>query len=159
MVGGAYYDHDDDQGRSSGSVQVFDGTTGARLLKLVASDGAAEQRFGRSVAVSSDGARVVVGASKADNDDGIESGSAYVFDGTIATTRTATSSATSSTTTETTTATTTETTTATTTETTTIKTTTETRPPRRPPRRPRRPLIRARVRPHQTPQPPPSQGK
>ncbi|CAK0870071.1 unnamed protein product [Prorocentrum cordatum] len=150
---------DDDQGTRSGSVYVFDGTTGERLLKLVASDGAEGDLFGRSVAASSDGARVVVGASEADNDDGSESGSAYVFDGTIATTRTATSSATSSTTTETTTATTTETTTATTTETTTIKTTTETRPPRRPPRRPRRPLIRARVRPHQTPQPPPSQGK
>ncbi|CAK0870067.1 unnamed protein product [Prorocentrum cordatum] len=124
VVVGAYYD--DDQGTRSGSVYVFDGTTGERLLKLVASDGAEGDLFGRSVAASSDGARVVVGASEADNDDGSESGSAYVFDGTIATTRTATSSATSSTTTETTTATTTETTTATTTETTTIKTTTET---------------------------------
>ncbi|CAK0838510.1 unnamed protein product [Prorocentrum cordatum] len=50
-----------------GSVHVLDGTTGERLLKLVASDGAAGDNFGFSVAVSSDGARVVVGA-KGDDD-------------------------------------------------------------------------------------------
>ncbi|CAK0878326.1 unnamed protein product [Prorocentrum cordatum] len=64
VVVGAYYD--DDQGDGSGSVHVFDGTAGERLLKLVASDGAAYDYFGYVVAVSSDGARVVVGA---DGDD------------------------------------------------------------------------------------------
>ncbi|CAK0822476.1 unnamed protein product [Prorocentrum cordatum] len=68
---------DDDQGSNSGSVHVLDGTTGERLLKLVASDGAAGDYFGISVAVSSDGARVVVGASGGDGG----SGSAYVLDG------------------------------------------------------------------------------
>ncbi|CAK0879735.1 unnamed protein product [Prorocentrum cordatum] len=72
---------DDDQGSISGSVHVFDGTTGERLLKLVASDGAGSDYFGYSVAVSSDGAIVVVGAS-GDDDQGFNSGSAYVLDGT-----------------------------------------------------------------------------
>ncbi|CAK0877416.1 unnamed protein product [Prorocentrum cordatum] len=78
VVVGAYYD--DDQGPQSGSAYVLDGTTGERLLKLVASDGAAGDFFGTSVAVSSDGARVVVGASW-DDDQGSNSGSAYVLDG------------------------------------------------------------------------------
>ncbi|CAK0905908.1 unnamed protein product [Prorocentrum cordatum] len=87
---------DDDQGSSSGSAYVFDGTTGERLLKLVASDGAAEDEFGYSVAVSSDGARVVVGAIF-DNDQGTSSGSAYVFDFTEATNETTTKTATTTT--------------------------------------------------------------
>ncbi|CAK0839706.1 unnamed protein product [Prorocentrum cordatum] len=64
---------DDDQGPSCGSAYVLDGTTGERLLKLVASDGDTNHFFGYSVAVSSDGARVVVGACG--------DGSAYVLDG------------------------------------------------------------------------------
>ncbi|CAK0794427.1 unnamed protein product, partial [Prorocentrum cordatum] len=79
VVVGAY--GDDDQGSSSGSAYVLDGTTGERLLKLVASDGAENDYFGVSVAVSSDGARVVVGAY-GDDDVGSRSGSAYVLDGT-----------------------------------------------------------------------------
>ncbi|CAK0811400.1 unnamed protein product [Prorocentrum cordatum] len=71
---------DDDQGTNSGSAYVFDGTTGERLLKLVASDGVEGDLFGYSVAVSSDGARVVVGAFR-DDDQGADSGSAYVLDG------------------------------------------------------------------------------
>ncbi|CAK0819346.1 unnamed protein product [Prorocentrum cordatum] len=124
---------DDDQGDNSGAAYVFDGTTGERLLKLVASDGTEYHKFGNSVAVSSDGARVVVGAYY-DDDQGDKSGAAYVFDFIVTTetettatttTDTGTSSATSSATTiiKTTTETTTETTTATTTETTTATTT------------------------------------
>ncbi|CAK0897781.1 unnamed protein product, partial [Prorocentrum cordatum] len=71
---------DDDQGSGSGSVHVFDGTSGERLLKLVASDGAAYDGFGYAVAVGSDGARVVVGAYD-DDDQGSGSGSVHVFDG------------------------------------------------------------------------------
>ncbi|CAK0810631.1 unnamed protein product [Prorocentrum cordatum] len=81
---------DDDQGLNSGSVHVFDGTTGERLLKLVASDGAGYDYFGMAVVVSSDGARVVVGANydddqglnSADDDQGTQSGSVHVFHGT-----------------------------------------------------------------------------
>ncbi|CAK0867844.1 unnamed protein product [Prorocentrum cordatum] len=74
VVGSRY---DNDQAIRAGSVYVLDGATGARLLKLVASDGAAEDSFGHSVAVSSDGARVVVGAYRDDNN----FGSVYVFNG------------------------------------------------------------------------------
>ncbi|CAK0814365.1 unnamed protein product [Prorocentrum cordatum] len=72
-------DADEDLGADAGSVYVFDGATGSQLLKLLAADGAAVDRFGKSLAVSSDGARVVVGAY-ADDDLGLSSGSVYVFD-------------------------------------------------------------------------------
>ncbi|CAK0884968.1 unnamed protein product [Prorocentrum cordatum] len=61
VVGAGYYYYDDES-IQFGSAYVFDGTTGERLLKLVASDGAVFDEFGWLVAVSSDGARVVVGA-------------------------------------------------------------------------------------------------
>ena len=68
---------DSDNGYESGSAYVFDVTTGDELLKLIASDGAIEDRFGQSVAIS--GNTAVIGA-EFDNDDGADSGSAYVFD-------------------------------------------------------------------------------
>ncbi len=68
---------DDDNGDASGSVYVFDTITGQQLAKLLPSDGAEENFFGGSVAIS--GATAVVGA-EADNDNGAFSGSAYVFD-------------------------------------------------------------------------------
>ena len=72
---------DDDQGSRSGSAYVFvrDGTNWTEQAKLTASDGAADDWFGYSVAV--DGDTVVIGAY---GDDAI-SGSAYVFvrDGTL----------------------------------------------------------------------------
>ena len=60
-----------------GAVYVFDARTGAQLGKLKAADGAAEDYFGWAVAIS--GSTVVVGAHF-DDDNGIASGSAYVFD-------------------------------------------------------------------------------
>jgi len=72
---GAYWD--DDRGGASGSVYLFDVTTGAQLAKLVASDGAAGDEFGRSVAIS--GNTAIVGAY-GDDDHGSNSGSAYLFD-------------------------------------------------------------------------------
>ncbi len=76
VVVGAHFD--DDNGTSSGSAYVFD-WDGSQWVetKLVASDGAAGDEFGNSVAVSGD--RVVVGAFE-DDDNGFSSGSAYVFD-------------------------------------------------------------------------------
>lgn len=50
----------DDGGSSSGSAYVFDVTTGNELFKLTASDAAAGDVFGRSVAVS--GTTAVIGA-------------------------------------------------------------------------------------------------
>jgi hypothetical protein len=64
----------------NGSVYVFEpeGTDGyAEVARLSASDGDANDWFGEAVAVSGD--RIVVGA-RYDDDQGTESGSAYVFD-------------------------------------------------------------------------------
>ena len=71
---GAKFDYDN--GRASGSAYVFDVSTGNQLSKLLPSDGAEFHHFGSSVAIS--GNTTVIG-SDLDNDNGSESGSAYVF--------------------------------------------------------------------------------
>jgi hypothetical protein len=75
VVVGARYD--DDNGVDSGSAYVyrFDGTDWIET-KLLASDGATDDRFGISASV--DGDTVVVGAY-GDDDNGSNSGSAYVY--------------------------------------------------------------------------------
>ena len=72
---------DDDNGRASGSAYLFDTTTGRQIAKLLPNDGAADDRFGWSVAISPDsiGTTAVVGAFL-DDDNGFNSGSAYLFD-------------------------------------------------------------------------------
>jgi hypothetical protein len=80
VVVGTHYD--DDNGFESGSAYVFErNQTGAdnwgQVAKLTASDAAADDRFGVSVAISGD--TVVVGAW-GDADNGTQSGSAYVFE-------------------------------------------------------------------------------
>ena len=72
---GAYGDADN--GELTGSAYLFDVTTGAQLAKLTASDGAASDAFGYSVAIS--GNRAIVGA-RGDDDNGNSAGSAYLFD-------------------------------------------------------------------------------
>lgn len=67
---------DDDNGLDSGSAYVFNAATGAQLAKLLPSDGDVGDRFGSSIAISN--SLVVVGASRND-DNGLDSGSAYVF--------------------------------------------------------------------------------
>jgi hypothetical protein len=71
----------DDAGSNSGSAYVFETTDGGaswnETAKLVASDAASGDIFGHSVAISGD--LVVVGASRND-DAGLSSGSAYVFE-------------------------------------------------------------------------------
>ena len=77
VVVGAY--QDDDNGNLSGSAYVFtrDSTKEwSQAAKLTASDGAAEDYFGISVAVDSD--TLVVGAYQ-DDDNGDDSGSVYNF--------------------------------------------------------------------------------
>ena len=73
---GAYLD--DDGGTDSGSAYVFtrSGEVWSQQAKLTASDSAAFDEFGRSVAVS--GETAVIGA-RLDDDGGSASGSAYVF--------------------------------------------------------------------------------
>ncbi len=69
---------DDDNGNASGSAYVFrwNGSAWVQQAKLTASDGAAGDFFGFSVSISGDVA--VIGAFF-DDDNGINSGSAYVF--------------------------------------------------------------------------------
>jgi len=74
IVVGAY--GDDDNGTDSGSAYIFD-LDGNQLAKITASDGAADDYFGGEVAVGN--GRIVVGA-RADDDNGTDSGSAYIFD-------------------------------------------------------------------------------
>jgi len=80
VVVGAYWD--DENGGNSGSAYVFernhDGADNwGQVQKLTASDGAGSDYFGDSVAISSD--TVIVGACL-DDDNGNNSGSAYVFE-------------------------------------------------------------------------------
>ncbi len=74
-VVGAY--GDDDNGSLSGSAYLFDVQSGMEVAKLLPEDGEADDRFGRSVAI--DGRTVVVGAFR-DDEIGVDSGSAYLFD-------------------------------------------------------------------------------
>ena len=73
---GAYTD--DDDGGSSGSAYIFtrDGNEWTQQAKLTANDAAANDNFGNFVSISGDYA--VIGACL-DDDDGGESGSAYIF--------------------------------------------------------------------------------
>lgn len=68
---------DGDAGFASGAAYLFDTTTGQQTFKLTASDAAAEDLFGQSVAIY--GTIAIVGASEND-DSGDSSGSAYLFD-------------------------------------------------------------------------------
>jgi hypothetical protein len=79
VVVGAH--NDDDNGDDSGSAYIFGrdqrGTDAwGQLAKLTASDGASYDTFGTSVSISGD--TVVVGARR-DDDNGPNSGSAYIF--------------------------------------------------------------------------------
>ena len=74
IVGAAW---NDDNGEVSGSAYLFDTTTGQQLGKLLPDDGAAQDHFGLSVAI--DGSTAIIGADGND-DNGQDSGSAYLFD-------------------------------------------------------------------------------
>jgi len=71
----------DDNGNNSGSAFVFTrtGTTWTQQAKLTASDGAASDLFGFSVAIAGD--TIVVGAAYDDNENGSDSGSVYIDSG------------------------------------------------------------------------------
>ncbi len=62
---------------NSGSAYLFDAATGQQLAKILPDDGAADDYFGGTVAIS--GATVIVGAP-GDDENGYRSGSAYLFD-------------------------------------------------------------------------------
>ncbi len=75
LIVGSY--HDDDNGFDSGSAYLFDVPTGAQLSKFISRDGAAQDWLG--FAVDIDSGLYIVGANQ-DDDNGTNSGSAYVFD-------------------------------------------------------------------------------
>ncbi len=62
-----------------GGATPADADLGDQLFKLLPNDGAADDNFGSSVAISPDGIGAIVGAWH-DNDNGTWSGSAYLFD-------------------------------------------------------------------------------
>jgi len=68
---------DSDLGANSGSVYLFDVSTGNQLFKLLADDGDADDLFGSSVAVSD---LILAAGAKQDDVHGENSGSAYLFD-------------------------------------------------------------------------------
>ena len=70
--------HNDDNGDHSGSAYIFkrDGTSWTEEAKLIASDGAEYDSFGRSVSIDGDYAIIV---ARYDDDNGDASGSAYIF--------------------------------------------------------------------------------
>jgi hypothetical protein len=67
----------DENGPASGAAYLFNASTGAQIAKLLSSDGEAYDQFAYSIAI--DGGEVAVGARWDDNDNGGDSGSAYVF--------------------------------------------------------------------------------
>ena len=69
---------DDDNGTDSGSAYIFD-LDGNQLAKITASDGAADDHFAEQTGIAIGSGRIVVGAT-GDDDDGTDSGSAYIFD-------------------------------------------------------------------------------
>jgi hypothetical protein len=75
----------DDDGSRSGSAYIFNrsGSTWSQQAKLTASDAQASDDFGKSVSISSDGDRVIVGAYGEDGGSGdptSSAGAAYVFE-------------------------------------------------------------------------------
>src|SRR5690554_1478701 len=76
LIGAPY---DDNNGIKSGSAYVFELQSGSwvETAKLTANDGAAMDNFGWSVSLS--GNRALIGA-RLDDDHGVNSGSAYVFE-------------------------------------------------------------------------------
>ena len=68
---------DDDNGTDSGSAYLFDINSGNFVQKIQAPDGAIFDNFGGSVALDGDYALI---SASADDDNGTDSGSAYLFD-------------------------------------------------------------------------------
>ena len=68
-------------GNATGSAYIFTRQSNGSWTeseKITANDAMADDEFGQAVALTSDGARAIIGAYQ-DDDDGISSGSAYIF--------------------------------------------------------------------------------
>ena len=77
---GAYGDGNE-RGINAGSAYVYtrSGNAWSEQAKLVASDGAINDWFGYSVAISGDGNTAIIGAYLDDNEKGTDAGSAYIY--------------------------------------------------------------------------------
>ncbi|MEE9129090.1 MAG: FG-GAP repeat protein [Phycisphaerales bacterium] len=74
---------DDDNGFASGSAYLFDTSTGAQMVKLLADDGSDLDSFGTSVAITGPpGNEIAIVGASLDDENGFLSGSAYLFDST-----------------------------------------------------------------------------
>ena len=76
VVAGAWFE--DHAGSNSGAAYIFEhnGSAWSQTAKLTASDGSAEDTFGRRVGIDGD---ICVVTAPLDDDNGVSSGSAYVF--------------------------------------------------------------------------------
>ena len=79
VVGAIYSDPESIPGAGAAYVYLRTGTTWTQEAKLTASDKAADDYFGRSVSISSDGTRVVVGANLSDPSALSRAGATYIF--------------------------------------------------------------------------------
>ena len=78
VILGAYADDDDGNGSGSAYMFHFDGTNWSQVAKLTASDAAAGDQFGTSVALY--GSTAIVGAEYKDETVGSDAGGAYIFE-------------------------------------------------------------------------------
>ena len=91
VVGASYDSVNTDPFRNQGSAYIFEkpisgwplytgpaNTALNETIKLIASDGDADDHFGISVSISGDGSKVIIGAHR-ENHNGTRSGSAYLF--------------------------------------------------------------------------------
>ena len=70
-------DDNNENGTDSGAIYIYD-LDGNNEVKKIAPDGSSSDEFGTSVAVGS--GRIIVGASGDNNENGTDSGAAYVYD-------------------------------------------------------------------------------
>ena len=76
-IAGANFDEDPIAGSGAGSAYLFDVFDGSQLFKLLPDDAQMNDRFGNAVAISGD---IVLVGAHGDDDNGSNSGSAYLFD-------------------------------------------------------------------------------
>ena len=79
IVGGPYDDHAGGAAAGAAYIFTYTGSAWVQQAKLMASDAADNDQFGMSVAMSSDGNTVIVGARYDDHAGGEDAGSAYIF--------------------------------------------------------------------------------
>ena len=80
IVGSQYEDPDGTTDAGAAYIYTYSGSSWGMETKIVASDKAADDRFGWSVAMSGDGEKVIVGAQSEDPDTITDAGSAYIYD-------------------------------------------------------------------------------